>query len=344
MRHINIPVFIPHLGCPNQCVFCNQRSISGVSRFDPDSVRNIIDEALTTVSHDDFVEIAFFGGSFTGIERELMLYLLDIADSYVRAGKVKSIRCSTRPDYIDEEIINILISHNVNVVELGLQTTSDKILINTKRNHTYEDEIRACKLITDAGITLIGQMMIGLPGSTLLDELKTAEFIINSGAKGARVYPTVVFRETELCFMAETKKYTPLDLDDAVIRSAEVVKLFRASGVDVIRIGLCASDNLVSDDTYFAGPNHPALGELVENRIYFDRIFESAKKLPYDSSSVLYINVPSGDLSKAVGQKKRNKFLLIDTLGVSDVRFFANEELERGGLSVEMRGKENKCT
>ncbi len=343
MRHINIPVFIPHLGCPNQCVFCNQRSISGVKRFDPDSVREIIDEALSTVGDEDFAEIAFFGGSFTGIDRDLMLYLLEIADSYVRSGRVRSVRCSTRPDYIDDGIIDILVKHNVKVVELGLQTASDEILSITKRNHTFEDEVRACRLITEGGLTLIGQMMIGLPGSTLADEIRTAEFIISAGASGARVYPTVVFRETELCSWAENKSYTPLDIDDAVARSAEVVKLFRASGVDVIRVGLCASDNLISEDTYFAGPNHPALGELVENRIYFDRISERVRALPYNSESVIYIEVPRGELSKAVGQKKRNKFLLIDSFGVRDA-VFSEGELPPDGLSVEMRGKEDKCT
>ncbi len=342
MRHINIPVFIPHLGCPNQCVFCNQRSISGVTEFKPGSVRRIIEDALSTVNDDDFTEIAFFGGSFTGIDRSLMLSLLEIADSYVKSGRVKSIRCSTRPDYIDEEIIDILTSHSVRVVELGLQTTSDKILHLTKRNHSFVDEVRACKLIKNAGLTLVGQMMIGLPGSTLDDEIKTAEFIISSGASAARVYPTVVFHETELKSMAESGIYDPINLDDAVHRSAEVVKLFRTCGVDVIRIGLCASDNLVSEETYYAGPNHPALGELVENKIYFDRITERVLGMRLDANSVIYIKIAHGELSKAVGQKKRNKFLLIDTLGVHDA-VFNETDMPRGEISVEMRRKDDKC-
>ncbi len=343
MRHINIPIFIPHLGCPNQCVFCNQRTISGVQKFEPDSVKTIIDKALTTVSDDDFAEIAFFGGSFTGIDRDLMIYLLDIANSYVKEGRVKSIRCSTRPDYINEEIVDILLSNNVKVVELGLQSTSDEILAKTKRNHTFADEVKACKLIRDAGITLIGQMMIGLPSSALEDEIKTAEFIISAGARGARVYPTVVFRETELCFMAETSLYNPLDLEDAIMRSAEVVKLFRHFGVDVIRIGLCASDNLLSEDSYFAGPNHPALGELVENKIYYDKISEAVLSLRPSFGDVIHINVPRGELSKAVGQKKRNKFLLIDNFGLKDAVFSETDVLDTE-IFIEKRGKEDKCT
>ena len=337
MRHINIPIFIPHLGCPNQCVFCNQRTISGVKQFDALSVVKTIDEALRTVDKEDFTEIAFFGGSFTGIDRSLMLELLEIANSYVKAGKVKSIRCSTRPDYIDEEIIGILKKYSVNVVELGLQSTSENVLSLTKRNHSFAHEARACRLVTEAGIELIGQMMIGLPGSRLEDEIKTAEFIINSGASGARVYPTVVFRDTELCSMAMSGEYMPLSLDDAVHRSAEVVKLLRASGLRVIRIGLQASEGLSSSDTYYAGPNHPSLGELVENKIYLDKFINELREYTLGSDTKVYINVPSGDLSKALGQKKQNKIYLMEKFSLKDVIFSTDERLDAGKISVEVR-------
>ncbi len=337
MRHINIPVFIPHLGCPNQCVFCNQRTISGVQKFEPKSVVRIIENALETVDKDDFCEIAFFGGSFTGIDRDLMIELLEIAYTYVKTGVVKSIRCSTRPDYIDAEIIEILNKYSVKVVELGLQSASDKVLFLTKRNHTFKDEESACRLITDAGIELIGQMMIGLPGSTIEDEMKTAEFIINSGAKGARVYPTVVFHDTELCEMAKEGSYIPLSLEEAVSRSAEVVKLFRKSGLNVIRIGLQASEGLSSPESYFAGPNHPSLGELCENKIYLDKILSETEKLVLNSYSVLDIKVPHGDLSKAVGQKKQNKLHLIDSLCIRDACFSVDDCLKSGQIVVKVR-------
>ena len=214
MRHINIPVFIPHLGCPNQCVFCNQRTISGVREFDPNSVRDIIDEALSTVTRDDFVEIAFFGGSFTGIDRELMISLLDIAYSYVCDGRVTSIRCSTRPDYIDEEIIGILKKYRVCVVELGLQSTSDRVLEITKRNHSFADEARACKLIAESELKLVGQMMVGLPFGTEENERKTALDICRMGADGARIYPTVVFEETALEGLMRNGAYLPLTTEE----------------------------------------------------------------------------------------------------------------------------------
>lgn len=328
MKHVNIPIFIPHLGCPNQCVFCNQRSISGVTEFDANSVSSLIDAALDTIPNDYEVEIAFFGGSFTGIDRSLMVDLLEIAYSYVTSGRVSHIRCSTRPDYIDEEILNILTSYGVKVIELGLQSTSEKVLEATKRGHSHIDEINACRLIVQHGFMLVGQMMIGLPGSTLDDEIKTAEFIINSGASGARIYPTVVFRDTELCQLTMNGIYEPLKLDDAVYRSAEVLKLFLSSNVEVIRIGLCSSENLCSSDTYFAGPNHAAIGELVENRIYYDLIEEKIQDVQIEVDDVLKIYVARGCLSKAIGQKKKNKFLLAEVLKTSNIVFLESDNLK----------------
>ena len=328
MKHVNIPIFIPHLGCPNQCVFCNQRSISGVTEFDVSNVEKTIEAALVTIPDDFIVEIAFFGGSFTGIDRDLMIELLQIAYAYVKAGRVSHIRCSTRPDYINPEILEILKQYGVKVIELGLQSTSEGVLAATKRGHTLSDEINACKLIVEYGFDLVGQMMIGLPGSTLEDEINTARFIIGSGAVGARIYPTVVFKETELCSLTENGEYIPLSLDDAVDRSAEILKLFLSSGVKVIRIGLCSSENLSSEDTYFAGPNHAAIGELVENRIYYDVINEKIKDIDFDEKSVLKIYVARGCLSKAIGQRKKNKFLLAKILGTDNISFLESDDLD----------------
>lgn len=326
MKHVNIPIFIPHLGCPNQCVFCNQRSISGVSEFDITSVSETIDDSLATIPSDYEVEIAFFGGSFTGIDRSLMLNLLEIAYSYVKHGKVSHIRCSTRPDYISEEILDILADHGVKVIELGLQSTSERVLLETKRGHSVVDATNACKLIVERGFELVGQMMIGLPGSTLEDEINTANFIINSGANGARIYPTVVFNDTELCDMTKLGDYRPLELDEAVYRSSEVLKLFLSSRVEVIRIGLCSSENLCSSDTYFAGPNHAAIGELVENRIYYDVITRKIIDISLEGADALKIYVARGCLSKAIGQKKKNKFLLAKTYGL-DIVFAESDNL-----------------
>lgn len=340
MRHINIPVFIPHLGCPNQCVFCNQRSISGVKEFNPDSVTYEIDRALSTVSPEDEAEIAFFGGSFTGIDKDLMISLLEIAGGYVKAGRVKSIRCSTRPDYINEEIIAALKRYGVNTVELGLQSSCDRVLELSKRGHNFEAERKACRLIVENGIKLIGQMMIGLPGSDLRSELETAEFIVRSGAVGARIYPTVVFRDTELCFMTEMGEYTPLTLDEAVSRSAAVLEIFISGGVEVIRIGLQASENLSDPECFFAGPNHAALGELVIGEVYYNKILKALFDMNLSGDENITVLVSHGALSKAIGQNGKNKLRLKERY--KNIRFGEAKGISPWEISLTYNG-ETKC-
>ena len=341
MRHVNIPIFIPHLGCPNQCVFCNQRTISGVEKFNPENVREQIDLALETIEDDAEVEIAFFGGSFTGIDRELMVELLDIGYSYIQADRVKSLRCSTRPDYIDEEIIGILKNYGVKTVELGLQSSCNSVLEKSKRGHYFEAEEESCRLIVESGLELVGQMMIGLPGSDLDSELETARFIINAGARAARIYPTIVFRETELCQMTHDGEYTPLSLDDAISRSSMALSLFVDAGVEVIRIGLQASEGLESKDSYVAGPNHPALGELIIGEYYYEKILNILSSANYAFDEHITVLVKPGSLSKAIGQNAKNKTRLKAVY--KNIRFAESDGLKEYEVSVITRNGEIKC-
>ena len=341
MRHVNIPIFIPHHGCPNQCVFCNQRTISGVKNFDPENVREQIDLALETVESDADVEIAFFGGSFTGIDRELMIKLLEIGHSYIMDDKVKSLRCSTRPDYIDDEIIGILKRYGVRTVELGLQSSNDSVLEKSKRGHYFEAEEKSCRMIVESGLELVGQMMIGLPGADLDSELETARFIINAGARAARIYPTVVFRETELCQMTYDGEYTPLGLDDAISRSAKVLSLFIDAGVEVIRIGLQASEGLESKDSYVAGPNHPALGELIIGEYYYEKIVKILSMANLDCDEPITILVSPGSLSKAIGQNRKNKARLKAVY--RNIGFAESDGLMEYEVSATTRNGEIKC-
>ena len=342
-KHVNIPIFIPHLGCPNQCVFCNQRTISGVTAFDISTVRNEIENALATIDPSSKVEIAFFGGSFTGIDRELMVSLLKLANEYILQGRVDSLRCSTRPDYIDEEILILLRKYSVKTIELGLQSTSDEVLKRTKRGHSRKDEENACRLIVEYGFNLVGQMMIGLPGATLTDEIETARFIVDSGATGARIYPTVVFHDTELCQMSKDGEYTPVELNEAVERSARVLDIFIEKGVQVIRIGLCSSDNLTDDEKYYAGPNHPAIGEMVESAMYYNKIVGCLDKGKRYSGINLKISVAKGCLSKAIGQKRSNKERLLREYGIAEVKFKEDESLSGYELKIEEERK-RECT
>lgn len=331
-RHVNIPVFIPHLGCPNQCVFCNQRSISGKLQFAEESVRGEIEEVIATVSKDDECEIAFFGGSFTGIDRELMIRLLKLGKEYMDTGAVKSLRCSTRPDYIDGQILDILKSYGVKTVELGLQSCSDSVLAVSRRGHSELDAMRACSLIKERGFTLVGQMMIGLPASSAEDELSTAKKIVEWGCDEARIYPTVVFKDTELADMTQRGEYTPLSLDEAVERSALVLDYFLNNSVKVIRIGLCSSENLASDTTYLAGPNHPALGELTQGMVYYHRIRNKLSASERVSERIC-ITVPTGEMSKAVGQKKCYKERLIKEFGFQQIIYREDSSLMEYSIS-----------
>ena len=334
-RHVNIPIFIPHLGCPNQCVFCNQRSISGVQSFRLESVKEQIDDALHTIGDGIETEIAFFGGSFTGIDRNLMIDLLKIAYSYIECGRVSCIRCSTRPDYIDDEILSILKKYGVKVIELGLQSASPDVLSATKRGHNFEDEINACRLIVERGFDLVGQMMIGLPMATEESEIKTADFIIEAGAKGARIYPTVVFKDTELCRMTYEGEYKPLDEREAIRRSANVMRRFIDAGVDVIRVGLCASENLSDESTYVAGPNHSALGELVINEIYYHLLRDLIIKENLIEHKFVTILVSRGSTSKAIGQKRRNIIRLKQEFKTLDIKITECDELSDYSIKTE---------
>ena len=327
-KHKNIPIFIPHLGCPNMCVFCNQRSISGKQLFKRESVIEEIEMALNTISPETEVEIAYFGGSFTGIDRELMIYLLDVAASYVNRAddgraRVTGIRMSTRPDYITDEIMGILSRYPVKTVELGLQSMDDEVLKRSNRGHTAIDAEIACKMIVEAGYELVGQMMIGLPASDLEKELYTAKKICDMGARAARIYPTVTFYDTELACMAERGEYEMLELEDAVHRSKEVLKVFENHSVDCIRIGLCASDNLGDLTKVKGGANHAALGELVIGELYFDRICALVDGYQAENGLLkgkkIELTVPQGDISKAVGQNRRNRTRLIEKFGLKEL-------------------------
>ena len=305
MKHVNIPIFIPHMGCPNNCVFCNQRSISGKQSFFREQVDEEIKNALSTVNGCD-TEIAFFGGSFTGIDRELMIYLLDIAQKYIDSGDVNRIRLSTRPDYIDDEILSLLSEYGVETIELGLQSMDDEVLLATKRGHSAKQGEEACRLVKKYGFSLVGQMMVGLPESTPEKEKYTAKRLCELGVDAVRIYPTVVFYDTDLCDMAQKGEYTPIDNDEAVMRTKELLKIFDANNVECIRVGLCASENLSSEDAVFGGANHSAIGELAMGEVFYDKMCELIEKNGGINGKKVVFYVAKGATSKAIGQKRKN--------------------------------------
>lgn len=343
MRHINIPVFIPHLGCPNQCIFCNQRFISGTVEFDEQSVVKTIEEVLSTAKGDDTCEIAFFGGSFTGIDRDLMIRLLNIAQSYVIKGKAIGIRMSTRPDYISQEIIDILKQYTITKVELGIQSMNDKVLSYLKRGHTVKDTINAANLLTQNGIEFVGQMMIGLPTSTIDDELYCAKQICMLGASAARIYPTLVFKNTELELLTKNNDYIPLTLDEAVERSATVLYEFISNNVDCIRIGLCDSENLHSDKTFVAGPNSPSMGEMVKSRMFLTLICDNLSNNKNDyTGKTLNIYCSIGCTSQIIGHKRKNIYAIKSIYGFKSIKVIESTDLKYIEFKLEIK-EENSC-
>lgn len=337
-RHINIPIFIPHLGCPNDCVFCNQRKISGKDEFVFSNAKDELEKAFETIDASTAdVEIAFFGGSFTGIDRGLMCELLELAQSYVRQGKANSIRLSTRPDYINSEVLDILSHYSVKTIELGIQSINDDVLFACRRGHTAKDSEKAMKLVIERGFSLVGQMMTGLPESTVEDEIKTAEFICENGAAAARIYPTVVFCGTELESMAKQGTYTPIDNETAVDRTARVFEVFIKHGVPVIRIGLHSSENLASADEVYAGASHPALGERVMSRVYLNQIRKLLREVTSElEGKNVTIYAPFGETSKVIGQRGENREKLMREFGIKSVKVVENSNIIVYNINLEI--------
>ena len=314
--HRNIPVFIPQEGCPNNCVFCSQRKITGIDRAaELDTLREEVGHALSEKDWEE-TEIAFFGGSFTAIDRGRMVSLLSAAYEYVRRGQVSGIRISTRPDCIDEEILGILRSYGVTAIELGIQSISDDVLEKSGRGHTAADSAAACALIKRYGFRLGGQMMVGLPGSHPADERNTALAICRFGADEARIYPTVVFTGTKLYDMTVSGEYTPLTDEEAVVRSADCLEIFNNYGVKVLRIGLHASEQTVSAPF---GATHPAIGELTESELYRRVI---ARLIGEQRGRTLTVFVAEGEQSKAAGQHRSNIRFFREIYGFSAVKIY----------------------
>ena len=244
MKTYNIPIFVPHRGCPFDCVFCNQKRITGTQKeVTADDVHNIIGEYLKTLpSKNRRIEAAFFGGSFTGIPINEQSELLAAANEYLKKGDIDGIRLSTRPDYIDKEILDNLLKYGVTTIELGVQSMDDSVLKSSNRGHTREDVINAVKLIKEYPFTLGLQMMTGLPGDTDEKSLYTADEIIKLKPDIVRIYPTLTIKDTFLEKMYLTGKYKPQSVDEAVNLAKQLLLKFEKNNITVIRVGLQSTD------------------------------------------------------------------------------------------------------
>lgn len=302
MRKGNISIFVPHNGCPQQCSFCNQKTITGKEKQPtPDDVRSAAETALKRKGFQ--YEIAFFGGSFTAIDREYMLSLLKAACEYVDGDRVTGIRISTRPDFIDEEILTILKQYKVSSIELGAQSMDDEVLTANKRGHSSDDVVKASNLIKDFGFELGLQMMTGLYKDTDEKAVETAKKIIALNPDTVRIYPTVVLKGTYLAQLFEDEIYKPQTVDDAANLCTKLVPMFEEKGIRVIRLGLHSSPDIKKNMA--AGAFHDSFGEIVQSRYMLNKIL----KYPPASYEIM---VHSKSVSKLKGQQKRNIYFLME--------------------------------
>ena len=297
--HSNISIFVPHIGCPNKCSFCNQRYITGVCKAprEKDVVSAVAAAKKSPKYNPETTEIAFFGGSFTAINRNYMMGLLEVAYRFVKSGDVKGIRISTRPDAIDEEILEILKAHGVTAIELGAQSLVARVLKMNNRGHTAQDVVNASKLIREHDFELGLQIMTGLYCDSDEGAIKTAKKVIEIAPDTVRIYPTIVLKDTDLGALYEDGKYNPQSLGEAVDLASKLYTMFTENGIRVIRLGL----HSIEEKAFLAGPWHPAFSELCQSNI----MLNSALKLIKEKGDYV-IYVGKSDVSKMTGQKRSN--------------------------------------
>ena len=295
----NIAVFVPHAGCPHRCSFCDQRAISGQTKAPtPAEVTAALQQAVNELPETMEAEIAFFGGSFTAIDRPQMEALLNAAFPFVDGKKITGIRCSTRPDAVDREVLQVLKAYGVTSVELGAQSMDDTVLSLNHRGHTAKDVVTAATLIRQSGLELGLQMMTGLYGATKESDRLTARRLTELAPDTVRIYPALVLENTRLAQLYREGKYIPPTLEDTVDLCAELLEEFERHGIRVIKLGLHAD----SVSQVVAGPAHPALRELCESTIYYKK----AKQLLGSIGGRAILRVHPSCLSKMIGQRRQN--------------------------------------
>ena len=304
MSHSNISIFVPHKGCPNDCSFCNQRTISGQTvPATPEDVVRAVNTAIEYGVDPKNTEIAFFGGSFTAIEREYMCSLLTAAKCFLDSHNFFGIRVSTRPDCIDDEVLKILKKYGVTAIELGAQSMDDNVLLANRRGHTSDDVRKASVLIKQYGFELGLQMMTGLYKSDFHKDLYTAEEIIKLKPDTVRIYPTVVLKNTRLAYLQETGEYKAPTAEESAPFCAELLQMFTENDIKVIKLGLHSSEAVEGD--MVGGAYHPAFRELCEGHIYLNKILEKLNGKDKNCEYTVFVNEKA--LSKAKGQQKRNE-------------------------------------
>ena len=343
MKHYNIPIFVPHKGCPFDCVFCNQKHITGnTDEVNEEKIVEIIEEYLKTLPKQDcIIEAAFFGGSFTGIEMDMQKKFLSTAYEYVKKGKIHGIRLSTRPDYISIPILEQLDKYGVTTIELGVQSLDNEVLLKSGRGHKEEAVYNAVSLIRKYDFNLGLQMMTGLPGDDNEKALCTADKIIGLKPDFVRIYPTLVVKDTYLEKMFLSGEYKPQSVEDAVELCKKLLIKFKHAGIEVIRISLQTTDEISPGGSIVAGPFSDQFRELVESSIYFDEFCKILKDYK-GKNAVIFVNTK--DISKAIGRKKINIKKIDDIYNIK-IKIKGTDEIKKGDfyLSDGVEREESDC-
>lgn len=315
-----VPIFVPHYGCPNQCVFCNQKKITGEKKIEITAkyLNEVVEEYLKTMEKDITKEIAFFGGSFTAINKEKQIELLKEAYKFKTSGKIDKIRMSTRPDAINEEILDLQKKYGVDIIELGIQSLDEDVLKKSNRGHLAEDSEKASELIKKYGFTLGHQIMPGLPGSNKQKDLETCNKSIFMKPEIVRIYPTLVIKDTELERMYNEGEYKSLNIEEASQLCAEIYASYRINNVKVIRMGLQNTENINLGRDVIAGPFHPAFRQLVEEKIYLNALMFVINKNNFNRSKII-IKANEKFYNYILGQKKRNIVEMKKRFNINDI-------------------------
>ena len=332
-KHSNIPIFIPELACPHQCIFCDQKTISGTHTIpQPADVKDIVEQYLETIPKNRTINIAFFGGTFTGLPIDLQEQYLIEAFKFIKRDRVSGIRLSTRPDYINEPVLELLKKYNVTTIELGAQSTSQEVLDETGRGHTIDDIRDASNLICKHGFELGLQMMIGLPGDSYERSIQTAKDIVSLGACNTRIYPAIVVKHTALEKLYYEERYTPLTLEEAVEWTKDIVHIFEKNNISILRMGLHPSDELVIGKSLIAGPFHASFKEMVMTQIWKELIDAELQSLNSSFSDKIKITVSDRQIHYAIGYRQTNREQLVSR--GYNVRFEQNPSFSHYQLNI----------
>lgn len=337
LKDFIIPVFIPHAGCPNQCIFCNQNTVTGEKKGIPsqEELNRIITEFLNYKGKNrGKVQIGFYGGNFLGLGIDRIEQLLCVAAKYVTNGLVDSIRFSTRPDTIDNNNLDFLKNFPVSTIELGVQSMDDSVLALARRGHSSSDTKNAVDLLKKKSFNIGLQMMIGLPGDDESRSLYTAHRISELSPDFVRIYPTVVLAGSPLAVLYKKGKYVPLSLEEGVSITKKAYLVFRENNIKVIRMGLQATEDLREGTSILAGPYHPAFGHLVHSAIFLDNMMAALRSesvLPGD----IIIRVHPKNVSELRGLKNHNIAKIKSMFDLKSARVLPDPSLPPGGFVID---------